>query len=369
MVYPGNRRFLPQNDTQRTDCANYPSQTAETDTPPPMKTMEYIDKANDAYDALDDPAERKSLARTTGCKGTYSLRRAASHNRVLDTPVDPMHLLKNIVEHIVNLIAGKKDSIKVRKQEQQCKRFRSAWMKDNLSTLPQAPFCLSKEEIVVADERACSVCVPSGFDWKPRSVFGKNTGMKSHEWKQLATSGVLRFCLRSMLGYRQRHTLFQLFDVISGLCDEVIDSKHIDDLELRVHRVLALIERDFPLSLQVIVFHLLHHLPMLLRRFGPVYGFWMYPYERFNSWITRRVTNRRYPEATVMETYRLSEWAHFMEVAGKLPDGAASASVLDLSPQDTVCALISLMSRLTNLKVYMATKSATSLVQQNSGII
>ena len=65
-----------------------------------------------------------------------------------------------------------------------------------------------------------------------------------------------------------------------------------------------------------------------------VNGFWMYPYERFNSWITRRVTNRRYPEATVMETYRLSEWAHFMEVAGKLPDGAASASVLDLSPQD-----------------------------------
>ena len=40
---------------------------------------------------------------------------------------------------------------------------------------------------------------------------------------------------------------------------------------------------------------------MFLKRFGPAYTFWMYPYERFNSWITRRVLNRRYPEATVVD--------------------------------------------------------------------
>lgn len=51
------------------------------------------------------------------------------------------------------------------------------------------------------------------------------------------------------------------------------------------------------------------------------------PYERFNSWITRRVLNRRYPESTVVETYRLSEWAHFMQVSGQLPDGAITVAV------------------------------------------
>ncbi len=32
----------------------------------------------------------------------------------------------------------------------------------------------------------------------------------------------------------------------------------------------------------------------------------MYPYERFNSWMCRRALNRRYPEATIMATYRVS---------------------------------------------------------------
>lgn len=39
---------------------------------------------------------------------------------------------------------------------------------------------------------------------------------------------------------------------------------------------------------------------------GPVDSWWMYVYERMNSWICRRVTNRRHPEANVMETYRVS---------------------------------------------------------------
>jgi hypothetical protein len=64
---------------------------------------------------------------------------------------------------------------------------------------------------------------------------------------------------------------------------------------------------------------------MFIKRFGPVYSFWMYPYERFNSWISRRVLNRRYPESTVVQTYLLSEWANFMEAAGELAEGATDA--------------------------------------------
>ena len=83
------------------------------------------------------------------------------------------------------------------------------------------------------------------------------------------------------------------------------------------------------MSMQVIVFHLLHHLPIFLRRFGPVYSFWMYAFERFNSWIGRRILNRRYPEATVIETYRLSEWANFMELCGHLSEG----TIADIQPE------------------------------------
>lgn len=146
--------------------------------------------------------------------------------------------------------------------------------------------------------------------------------MKSHEWKQIATNGVLKFCLRGLLGRKQRKTIFLLFDTISDICANSVNMDSVDDLERQVHKVLALVERDFPVSMQVIVFHLLHHVPMFLKRFGPVHSFWMYNFERFNSWIIRRVLNRRYPESTVIETYRLTEWAHFLELSGQLSKGA-----------------------------------------------
>ena len=118
--------------------------------------------------------------------------------------------------------------------------------------------------------------------------------------------------------------MFELCDVLSELLAEELDSSYFDTLEYRVHRVLALLERDFPVSLHVIVFHLLHHLPNFLSRFGPANGFWMYPFERFNSWISRRLHNRRYPESTVIETYHLFELTSFLSHANLLPHGSTS---------------------------------------------
>ena len=69
------------------------------------------------------------------------------------------------------------------------------------------------------------------------------------------------------------------------------------------------------MSLNVIVYHL----PIFIKHLGPISGYWMYPFERFNSWISRRVKNRRYLEATVMQTYRIFEWSLHLQMSGKLP--------------------------------------------------
>lgn len=45
--------------------------------------------------------------------------------------------------------------------------------------------------------------------------------------------------------------------------------------------------------------HILHHVVPGIQKYGPVYGTWMYSFERFNSWMCRS-------EATVLETYRVS---------------------------------------------------------------
>lgn len=258
------------------------------------------------------------------------------HERIFSTPIDPMHLVKNIAEHCVYLISGIQDSFKVREEEKSRNRFCSSWIKDgNVKKLPPAPFALSKDDILLANARAQSVQVHSSIDWRPRAIFGKRAGMKAHEWMEVVRKGILKFCVRGMLGRNQRRTLFKLFDVIDNICMEDVTMDTINELELEVHHTLALFERDFPVTLQVIVFHLLHHLPSYVKHFGPVYGFWMYPYERFNSWISRRVLNRRYPESTVIETYRLSEWASFMEVSKQLEQGATGVYSATLSDEES----------------------------------
>jgi hypothetical protein len=145
-----------------------------------------------------------------------------------------MHLFKDITEHCVRFITGVEDSCKVRQEEKKLNRFRSSWINDaNIHTLPPAPFSLSKDDIVLANQRAKSIHVPSTFDWRPRGIFGKKAGMKAHEWKEVVTGGILKFCLRGMLGRSQRQTLFQLFDVITEACAESVasDSRTLMDLE------------------------------------------------------------------------------------------------------------------------------------------
>ena len=53
------------------------------------------------------------------------------HDKLLDTPVEPMHLIKNIAEHLVRLVTGIEDSVKVREEEKLRNRFRTAWVKKN----------------------------------------------------------------------------------------------------------------------------------------------------------------------------------------------------------------------------------------------
>lgn len=185
--------------------------------------------------------------------------------------------------------------------------------------LPNAPFRMSKEEMRCADKRALTVSVPLGYGWKPSAFFCKKVYLKSHDWKQIAVDGILKFCLRGMLGKNQRQTLFELLDVLSHLCHDEQDPSLLDQLESSVNVVCAKLERDFPISVQTISVHILHHVVEGIKLQGPVHSWWMYCYERFNSWICQRVKNRRFPEATIMETYRLYDWVQFMKSSGFLP--------------------------------------------------
>jgi hypothetical protein len=341
MIYLDHRSFLPSIDHLRINHKGFPSKEV-ADKPPQAKTMEYVEKAISDVAKVSSAKERKEVIQTCGCTGDYSLRRLPNHNRYLITPVEPMHVLKNVAERLVKLLSGVTDTMKVRLDEQKRRRFRSSWIKvsagEGSSTIvPQAPFAISKTNLVLANKRSLSVRSPSGMDWKPSKLFGKDASyLNSNQWKHVIASGILKFCVRGLLGKAQETTLMELCDVLSILCSEQVNTENMDAVEYRLHRVLSLMERDFPATVHVITLHLLHHLPMYMRRFGPLYSFWMYPMERFNNWIKNRVLNRRFPEATVMESYRLYEMGFYLQLSGQLPFGA-TVDVLSEPVTDTEC--------------------------------
>lgn len=67
---------------------------------------------------------------------------------------------------------------------------------------------------------------------------------------QVATAGILKFCLRGLLGERQQESLYKFFDAISDLCSDK-QAVGNDDLQNNLNYACALMERDWPVSLQV----------------------------------------------------------------------------------------------------------------------
>lgn len=50
----------------------------------------------------------------------------------------------------------------------------------------------------------------------------------------------------------------------------------------------------------------MHHIVDGFRAYGPLYGRWLFAYERANGWITRQCLKKGAEESTVMETYAVS---------------------------------------------------------------
>ena len=162
MVYLEHRRFLPANHPLRKERVGFPTNKVPKPLPK-AKDMCFIKNANSQFEKAVSIKEKKSISRSTEYKGPYVLQTLSHHDRYLNTPVEPMHLIKNIVEHIVILVSGAEDSHKVRKEEKSRGQFSGTWMAHKKNQLPPAPFRLTSDEVKVANHRACSSQVPKGF--------------------------------------------------------------------------------------------------------------------------------------------------------------------------------------------------------------
>lgn len=61
----------------------------------------------------------------------------------------------------------------------------------------------------------------------------------------------MKYCLRGLLGVKQRKTLFHFCDICTKLFSESHDKSNTQNLIKEVNLTLAMLERDFPITIQV----------------------------------------------------------------------------------------------------------------------
>ena len=90
------------------------------------KTMDFVCKTIASLSAPLTTRERKDVTQSSGCTGDYSLRLLPFCDWYLNTPVEPIHLIKNTSECMVKVLSGVNDTVKV---HQDRKWFRSSWIR------------------------------------------------------------------------------------------------------------------------------------------------------------------------------------------------------------------------------------------------
>ncbi|XP_072022469.1 uncharacterized protein [Amphiura filiformis] len=121
-----------------------------------------------------------------------------------------------------------------------------------------------------------------------------------------------------LLGDVQETTLYNLFKMTDSLIQPSFEEQYIPALCDQTSTALSLLERDFPVYVQNITTHIIHHIPRDIPEFGPLHGRWTFPYERVQCWLSRQVTNKQHQEATIMETYAIYDWCVFLMLSGKV---------------------------------------------------
>ena len=257
-------------------------------------------------------------------------------------PIDTMHLLRNILVHIMQCLTGEpsKTGLTVMQAERDRGGFLDLWPEETEEHPLDVPWQLSREETKTADNRALSLCLPLGFGLKPAPFFSQHDRIcRCSDWLEMVSTGILKYCLRGLLGQEQRRVIFRLFDCLRSLVAPAHSEEDLDSLESFIATTLAEPELHFPVSMQVMMIHLLHHSVSSLRKYGIVYSTWMFGSERVMAIASKRATNKRYPEATIMETVAMYSSCVLRRL--DLPKGSATVDIDPLHPRETFLSVLS----------------------------
>ncbi|GLT47934.1 hypothetical protein SLA2020_215870 [Shorea laevis] len=136
-------------------------------------------------------------------------------------------------------------------------------------------------------------------------------GMKSHNC-HIFMQSLLPIAFRDLLPKQVWEPLVEISEFFRALCAPVIRATDMAVWQDRIVEIICQLERIFPPSFFDSIEHLAIHLPYEARVGGPVQFRWMYPFERWMHCLKLTVKNKARPEASICESYIMSEITNFI---------------------------------------------------------
>ena len=138
VVYLENRRYLSKEHPLRKEKSPFPDRKTEKRPKPEDVNSDDILWNSVAHSRAKNKAQASNVTKATGSRGVNCFMLLPNHDRPNQALPDMMHDLKNIVCTFFDLIAGKGDSLKVRKAEKELGRFQGCWSVEKEGDEPEA---------------------------------------------------------------------------------------------------------------------------------------------------------------------------------------------------------------------------------------
>ena len=215
-IHISNRQFLPIDHPLRSVGSG--DADKEDRTAPEPFTLEEEKELRNQYEDKPNNSQKANHQKKTGFKGNYVLQQLPYHNRMDQMSPDGMHTLADFISHVMDMLAGKQDTQKVKSCEKSFHRFENVWntsdidkendkvedierekekskkrknvdtvhnnserprkKKKSVKTVPNhssvsTPWSLSKRQLAIADERASNIVYSNLQEITPGPHFTK----------------------------------------------------------------------------------------------------------------------------------------------------------------------------------------------------
>jgi hypothetical protein len=319
VVYGNTRRFLPKNHPLRkvglqpvNDCCFV---APEHRGRPQPRT---VDRLKQCIQILEgEEAVKDGVTAVNGVKGrscSEGLTYGPGHQSYFYAQ-DGMHAFGNVGTGVLSVLKGERGSgDKSKAAEKEAGRFlhwsspavipgdATAATKSEMKAAAQPRWVLPQAQQDVADDRADKLLrMPPNTDKVGRIFKYLSSRKTAHIFTFMRSLAV--FCLDGLGDASITGAVLELFTVMSLLTAHDVLLLEVDLLEVRLIECLCVLEGRLPLDTFVSTFHNLVHIPDMLRKFGPLRGFWMFPFERSMHELTQFLMNNRHPVQSIINNY------------------------------------------------------------------